>query len=85
MRRTARITAASVLAAGLLTALTAVPATAAGWQYEATYPTKSECYYAGQAGVGQQWDEFRCEPRIDPLSTGAQGGGWDLWSMTWVG
>jgi hypothetical protein len=82
MSRTARLAAAALLATGLATAVPTGPAAAAGWQFIDTYPTKSECFQAGQAGDGQQWDDFRCTEHIGPLSGG---GGWDLWVVVWVG
>lgn len=92
MPRVTRIVAAAALAAGLAAAApTAAPAASPstggpGWNLIATYPTKGECLATGKAGVPQRWDEFRCEPHIDPLSAGrtSQAQGWDLWAVVYV-
>jgi hypothetical protein len=89
--------AAAALAAGLAAAVPAAtpaaagpPAISAGWNYVATYPSKGECLSVGQAGVPQRWDDFRCQPHIDPLrapatSPSAASSGWDLWAVVYVG
>ena len=83
MKRTARLATAALLATGLAAAVPATSATAGGWRYVDTYPTKVECYQAGVAGDGTQWDEFRCTEHIEPLA--GSGGGWDLWVIVYVG
>jgi hypothetical protein len=83
MSRIARLAAAAVLATGLAATVPAASATAGGWRLVDTYPTKVECYHAGVAGEGTQWDDFRCTEHIEPLSIESNAG-WDLWVIVYV-